>query len=85
MGRNEHRTAFLLEWFAVVGPIERVSHCGVVISNELPDPRLQIGNRFEASTTQTFALNDAKDDLDLIEPRTVLGQVDEADAMCDIA
>ena len=38
-------------------------------------------DRREAGSPDTFAIDDAEDDLNLIEPRTVFGQVHEADAM----
>ena len=71
MGWNEKRTAFLFKRFPSVGPVERMCHCRVVVGNELPDLSLQIVDRLEVSTTQTFALNDAENDLNLIEPGTM--------------
>ncbi len=59
-------------------------HCRVVVDDKLPDLRLQIGDRLEVSTTQTFALNDAEYDLDLIEPGTVFRQVNKANSMFGI-
>ena len=69
---------------ARVRPTERVSHGGVVIVDEAPDSRLQCGHRGEAASPQTFAVQDAEHDLNLVEPRTVFGNIHEANAMSEV-
>ena len=76
--------AFLLEGFAGVGPVERMGHGRVVVGDELTNLGLEFEHRGEACATQAFSVEDAEEDLDLVEPRTMFGQVDEADAVVDV-
>ena len=78
------RAASLLERFAGVGPVEGVRHCCVVVGDELSDLGLKSGHRSEVSASQTFSLEDAEKDLDLVEPRAVFGKIDEADTVADV-
>lgn len=45
-----------------------MSHRGVVVRDELPELRFKVCHRGEISAAQTLSLNDAKYDLNLIEP-----------------
>ena len=75
------RSAVFLQRFSGVGPVERVRHRGVVVGDELSELRFQFGHRFEVAAAQTFSLEDAEEDFDLVQPRAVFRQVDEADAV----
>ena len=75
------RAASLLERFAGVGPVEGVRHCCVVVGDELSDLGLKSGHRSEVSASQTFSLEDAEKDLDLVEPRAVFGKKHEPNAV----
>jgi len=55
-----------------------MSHRRVVVSDELPDLRFQVGHGGKASAAQTLSSNDAEDDLDLIEPGSMFRKVDKA-------
>ena len=73
MGRDEGRAASLPRGLSGVGPVEGMTHRRIVIGDELSDLILQILHRSEVSTTENFAVENPKNDLDLVEPRTVLG------------
>jgi hypothetical protein len=75
--------AFLLEGFAGVGPAEGMGHGRVVVDDERSDLGLEFGHRGEVPTAQAFSLEVAKEDLNLVEPRAVFWQVDEADPVAD--
>src|SRR3954447_3612397 len=76
--------ASLLEGLAGVGPIEGMSHRRVVVDDELSELGLELGHRGEVAAAQALSLEDAEEDLDLVEPRTVFRQVHEADAVTDV-
>lgn len=76
---DEARAALLLHRLAGVGPGEGVGHRGVVVVHEFPQLRFQVCHRREVSASQELPVDDPEHDLDLVEPRTVLRQVDEAD------
>src|SRR3954447_22889474 len=76
--------ASLLEGLAGVGPIEGMSHGRVVVDDELSELGLEVGHRGEGAAAQALSSEDAQEDLDLVEPRTVLRQVHEADAVADV-
>ncbi len=64
-----------------VCPIEWLGHRLVVVGHEFSELRFEIGHGCEISTAYQFSVDDTEDHLDLIEPRTMLGEVDKADAM----
>ncbi len=84
VGRNEMGAAFLLEGFAGVGPVEGMGHGRVVVDDERSDLGLEVGHRGEVPAAQAFSLEDAEEDLNLVEPRAVFWQVDEADPVADV-
>ena len=84
VGRNEMGAASLLEGFAGVGPVEGMGHGRVVVDDERSDLGLEFGHRGEVPAAQAFSLDDAEEDLDLVEPRAVFGQVDEADPVAGV-
>ena len=84
MRRDEFLLSLFLSWFSGIGPCECVRHCLVVVCHELSELRFEVGDGREISPAHQFAVNDTKDDLNLIEPRTVLGKVDEANSMCGV-
>lgn len=78
------RATFLLEGSAGVGPVEGMGHGLIVTSDEFTNLGFEFGHRCEAGPTQAFSVEDAEEDLDLVEPRTVFGKVDEADPVVDL-
>ena len=84
MRRDEPGSARLLERLAGVGPVEGVGHRRVVVGDKLSELRFEVGHRGEVAATQAFSVGDAKEDLDLIEPRTVFRQVDKADPVTGV-
>ena len=74
----------LLERFAGVGPVEGMGHGRVVVGDELSDLRFEVSHRGEVPAAQAFSLEDAEEDLDLVEPGAVFGQVNEADPVTGI-
>src|SRR4051812_33013715 len=82
--RDEAGAPRLLKRLAGVGPVEPMGHRRVVVIDELSESRFEVGHRGEAAAAQAFPVDDAEDDLDLVEPRAVLGQVDEADPVADV-
>ena len=68
MRGDEMGAARGLEWFACVGPVEGVRHGRVVIVDEVAQLRLQVEDAGEVAATQAFALHDAEENFDLIEP-----------------
>lgn len=81
VGGDERRAAFFLERLAGVGPVEWMGHGRVVVGDELADFRLQVVDRGKAGSAQRFAVQDAEEDLDLVEPRAVFRQEHEADTV----
>ena len=84
MRRDEFLLSLFLSWFSGIGPCERVSHGQIVVFHELTELRFEVGDGREISPAHQFSVNDTKDDFNLIEPRTVLGKVDEANSMCGV-
>ena len=76
--------ASLLEGLAGVGPVEGVGHGRVVVDDELSELGLEVGHRGEVVAAQALSSGDAEEDLDLVEPRAVFGQVNEADAVANV-
>lgn len=68
MGRHECGSVSFLNRLSGVGPREWMSHRGVVVRDELSELRFKVCHRGEISAAQTLSLNDAEDDLNLIEP-----------------
>ena len=77
-------SASLLEGFAGVCPVEGMGHGRIVVGDELSDLEFEFGHGGEVPAAQAFSLEDAQEDLDLVEPRAVFGQVDEADSVGDV-
>ena len=84
MRSHKARSTLFLHGLSGVCPSERVGHCGIVIADEFPQLRLQICYRCEVAAAQELPVDNPKDDLDLVEPRTMLRQVDEADPVLEI-
>ena len=84
VGRDEMGAASLLEGLSGVGPVEGVGHGRVVVGDELAELGLEVGHRGEVAAAEALSMDDAEKDLDLVEPRAVFGQVDEADAVADV-
>ena len=61
-----------------------MGHGRVVVGNELSELGLEVGHRGEVAAADALSLLNAEEDLDLVEPRAVFGQVDEADAVSDV-
>lgn len=81
---DEARSAMLLHGLPGVGPGKRVSHRSVVVIHKLPQLRFQVLYRLEVSAPQKLPVDDPEDDFDLVEPRTVLREVDEADPVAGV-
>ncbi len=84
MGWDEGRPAWFLHRLSGVGPMERMGHRHIVIGDEFSDLTLQILHRGEVAAAQNLSLKNAQEDFYLVEPRTVLGEVHEADAMTGV-
>ncbi len=69
------------ESLSLVGPFERLGHGLIVVVDESQDSGLQVFNGGEGTTFEQFADQNAQPDLNLIQPRTVLGRVMEHDSM----
>ena len=67
-----------------VGPVEGMGHRWVVVADEVGELIAEFWHRCEAAAAQAFSMNDAEDDLNLVEPRTVFREVDEPKAMARI-
>ena len=72
------------ERLAGVGPVEGMGHRSVVVVDEVSELIVEFWHRGEAAAAQAFAMDDAEDDLNLIEPRTVFREVREPNAMARI-
>ena len=84
VGRNEMGSAPLLEGFASVCPVEGMRHGRIVIGDELSELGLEVGHRGEVAAADALSLLNAEEDLDLVEPRAVFGQVNEADPVTGV-
>ena len=58
-----------------------MGHCIVVVFDELFELGFQIGHRSEVPLSDQLAVNDSKEDFDLIQPRTMFGQVNKSNSM----
>src|ERR1700683_259846 len=67
------------ERLASLGPLERLCHGPVEVVDEALDPLLKVLLRGETAAPQQFACEDREADLDLVQPRRVLGSKMEAD------
>ena len=70
-----------LKWAPRESPAERLGENVIEVLDELNEFPLQIRHRGEAAATDHLPHDHAEDDLNLIEPRCVLGQEHEANAM----
>lgn len=84
MWRNKRRSSSFVCGLSRVGPIERMGHRRIVVSDECFEFVFQVWYRYETSSSQNFSLNDAEDDFDLVQPRAMFGKIDEADAMAEV-
>src|SRR4051794_32101489 len=76
--------ASLLEGLAGISPVEGMGHGRVVVGDELSELGLELEHRGEVAAAQALPVDDAEEDLDLVQPRAVFRQVDEADAVADV-
>src|SRR3954465_12404305 len=67
-----------------VEPADGLGHRPVEVVDERQDPRLEILDRAEAGAAEQLSHQDAEPDLDLVEPRGVLGGVDEPDPVARV-
>ena len=74
-----------LQRLAGVCPVKGMGHRAVVIVQELAEFLLQVGYGCEVAPPHDFPQDDSKHRLNLIQPRAVLGQVNEPDGMGRIA
>ena len=92
MIQNEENNAASTAWrkkfhglchqsLSLVRPFERFGHGLIVVIDEGQDPDLQVFHAREGATFEQFADKDAQPDLNLVQPRTVLGGVMEDDSM----
>ena len=72
------------ERHAGVGSVEGMGHRSVVVVDEVSELIVEFWHRGEAAAAQAFAMDDAEDDFNLIEPRTVFREVHEPNAMARI-
>ena len=70
---------------AGVCPVKWMAHRCVVILQELAELLLQVGYGCEVAPSHDFPHDDSKHRFNLVQPRAVLGQVDQPDAMGWIA
>ncbi len=85
VGRAVVGAGRLAERLARIGPVKGMGHRGVVIVEELAELLLQIGHGGEVAPPHDLPHDYPKRRLHLVQPRTVLRQVDEPDAMGRIA
>ena len=81
MGWAEGRGAVVGEGFAGVGPVEGMGHREVEVVQKRSQLRFEVGHGCEVAAADDLPHHNAEDGLDLIQPRTVLRQEYEADAM----
>src|SRR6058998_1171826 len=67
------------------GPLERLGEGAVEVGDEGFDARLQVVLGGEAGAAQQLAHEDGEPDLDLVEPRGMLGGEVKADAVAGVA
>ncbi len=79
--RSEGCSFRLVERLASVSPAEGMGHRLIVVADEVGELIIEFSHRCKAAPAQAFSLNDTEDGLYLVEPRTVLGEVDEPNAM----
>src|SRR3954471_11446188 len=67
------------------GPAERLGHGGVEVGDEAFDPLLKMLLGGEAAATEKLADQDRKPNLDLVDPRGMLGREVKDDPVIGIA
>lgn len=70
--------------FAGIGPLEGVRQVLVEVLDELQKPLAQFLRGGKAGPFEQAADQDAEPDFDLIQPGSMFGRIDEADAMAGI-
>ena len=78
MRRTVFGSGRFLEWFASIGPIERMSHRCVVVVEELLKFFFEVLHGREVSPADHFPHDDTEDRFDLVQPGTVFRQINEA-------
>jgi hypothetical protein len=74
-----------VQGLAGVCPVKWMGHRSVVIVQELAELLFQVSYRCEIAPSHDFPHDDSKHRLNLVQPRAVLGQVNQPDAMGRIA
>ena len=65
-------------WLASIRPLKRLGKSSVEIVNELFQSIFQFRQRGKVSSLDSAAVDDSENDFDLVEPRRVLGKVNQA-------
>ena len=74
-----------VQGLAGICPVKWMGHRAVVIVQELAELLLQVGHGCEVAAPYDLPHDDSERRLNLVQPRAVLGQVDEPDGMGRIA
>ncbi len=69
---------------ACIGPLKRLGHSSIEVLDEVDQCLMQLLDGAETGAFERAPNQDAKPDLDLIEPGGMLGGIDKADAMVRI-
>lgn len=77
-------SASLLEGFAGICPVEGMCHGRIVIVDKLSELGLEVDHRGEVAAAEALSLLNAEEDFDLVEPRAVFRQINEADPVTGI-
>ena len=74
-------TGLRFQWTPRIGPLKRFGHGLIEVVDEIKDLLFQVIYGGETGAFEQASRQDTKPDLDLIEPRSMLGGIDESDAM----
>src|SRR5919109_2335408 len=69
---------------ACIGPLKRLRHSSIEVLDEVDQRLMQLLDGVETGTFEQAPNQDAKPDLNLIEPGGMLGGIDKADPMARI-
>src|SRR5918911_5479743 len=69
---------------ACIGPLERLGHSGIEVLDEVDQRLMQLLDGIETGAFEQAPNQDAKPNLNLIEPGGMLGGIDQADPMARI-
>ena len=84
MRGHESQARGWMQGFAGVGPTKGMGHRDIIVGQESSQLVFEIVDAGEVAAEHDFAIDDAEHDFNLIQPRTMLRQEHETNAMGEV-